>query len=452
MSSLAKKYTIYVSCDGSDENSGFSVKEPICSIEKLNKILAETPPAPGSAIYFRKGDCFVGELTIRNVSGKQDAYLYLGSYGEGDNHPIITAPPIINGVKSEDNYKQVFKVLEEMGETAETYQGNFERPADSQIMSAIKVIESDYLIIDGIDFASDNDGVTYYSNLTNSKAMVYIYGCSFIRLKNIKIKGSVVGRPKSYVADVANKINHVNGLHMIPYQGNDYFGLMIQCMKKIETESFDNLIIENIEASGVTSAVCLSNGCNNFTIRKCRVYDSPAWGMSLTDACNGRIYDCEISNTGYGINPDGNAAFMMTSSQNLILDGFKAYNIRRGTQGFDGVAFDFEGGKNQHHVTLRNAEFEGVDGPGIMIFWNTDGNQDFLIENVVMRDCNRNGTREGALNMCWGATTYPNTGIIRNVTIYQKSDLPFYTGYDDNTKPLLQYKGVVFENCEFIRT
>ena len=80
----SESQTIYVSASGSDENDGYSEETPIQSIDKLNTMTF----LPGDRILFKKGDTFVGCFKPKG-SGTEEAPITIGSYGEGDEKPVL---------------------------------------------------------------------------------------------------------------------------------------------------------------------------------------------------------------------------------------------------------------------------------------------------------------------------------------------------------------------------
>ncbi len=424
---------------GSTEDNCFS------SIEELNGWISKNQLCSGDKILFKRYETFIGTLHLKNVKCQSEKPLYIGAYGEGNIPPTLKAPPIENGIFSENNRAKVMEIITAAGKTPETYgDGNFDRPPNSEIPSVIFVEQCENIIIENLNLYSENDGVTYYSHWTKCSAILRFNYTIGITLRNLHISAEVTDRPKDYFADNADRLGWVGAYHL-PYQGNDYYGLLIENSKDESSDGYDNVVIENLTASKITGMVINAVG---FTVRNIKVYDSPAWGFSFTGA-HGIVQNCETNHTGYGKNPNGNAAFMVVSSQDITFDGLKAIDCCRGPQNWDGVAFDFEGGLNQRNISLKNAVFDGIDGSAIMLFNNSDCNRDCLIENVYIKNYNRSGTTEGAINMCAPIENYPNSVIIRNAVIEKNDNLPYYTGYYDETQPLLEYPNVVFENCNF---
>tara|TARA_B100000497_G_C7688753_1_gene418073 strand:+ start:534 stop:2783 length:2250 start_codon:yes stop_codon:yes gene_type:complete len=71
------------SSEGNDDNDGFSIQNPIKSIDKLNTIIFN----PGDSILFKSGDYWQGMFWL-NGSGSSLSPIVVDVYG-GDNRPII---------------------------------------------------------------------------------------------------------------------------------------------------------------------------------------------------------------------------------------------------------------------------------------------------------------------------------------------------------------------------
>ena len=443
--------TIYVSNDGNDNNSGFSKSKPIKTIAKLNRMINDMPLTAGNTILFRRGDTFVGEVTLIEALGTKQNPIKIGSYGTAKKRPKIIAPKTTSAITSADTKILVNNAIKKAKKTPATYLDEFTRPKSSKIYSCFKVSYSQNLILSDIDAYSSNDGITYYSHFSLSSGLVFITNTTGITLKNMTLKAEVAGRPKQYMADTTDKIYISDGTIYYPYQGNEYYGFHITGSYDPQNTNKTNVVVDNIKCSGVTANAV---NASQFRISNISIKDSPAWGLSIANASDGIVSNCSTVHTGYGVNPNGNAAFMVTSSQNIEFDGLSVKDAGRGPQRYDGVGFDFEGGINQNKITLKNSVFKGIDGSAIMFYHNSQGNQNIIVDNVYISEYNRAGTTEGALNMCVpvGLTpkTYQNTVTIINSTIVQNGALPFYTGYADASQPLLQYKGVNFINCNFV--
>lgn len=77
--------TYYVdSTNGSDNNDGLTPETAFASIDKLNTITFR----PGDQILFKKGETFVGCFKPQG-SGTETAPITIGSYGDGDERPVL---------------------------------------------------------------------------------------------------------------------------------------------------------------------------------------------------------------------------------------------------------------------------------------------------------------------------------------------------------------------------
>ena len=424
--------TIYVSNDGNDENDGLTEATAIKSIDRLNQmnILA------GTEVLFRKGDTFVGQVMINSVIGTTDNPVKLGNYGTLSANPKIQAPEIENGVLSESvKYAKA-------------------RPNDSTIYSAIRITYSENIQISGIDLYSTNDGETYYSHISNPNALLYADNSVGLKIENMNLEAAVENRHKEYNCDVTGESDiHKDLTISYPYQGNDYYGFLITHSYNPENTSKSNVVIKNVSISHVTANAV---NAGQFMMSNVECVDSPAWGFTFTNAYDGYVTDCKTDNTGYGYNYNGSAAFMTTSSHNIIFNNLLIENAHRNeAQTWDGVGFDFEGGKNQNNIVLQNSIIRNTDGSAIMIFDNSDGNKQIKIINVFVQNANIAETDEGAINLYPNKNTpdtYTNTVDFTGVSIVQNGSLPFYTGYSNNKQELLAYKGVTFTDCIFAST
>lgn len=442
MSAIVSK-AIFISAEGSDDFSGLSSAKPIKSIDRLNVLIAESGLHAGDRILFRRGDVFNGELRFRNISGTKEKPIYIGSYGCG-KRPLIKVPTITKGVKSEDNLKIVLETIKKSGIKPKDYSVKFDRPKDTLTYSAIHIDDSHYITLEEIDFYGDNDSITWYSHYSNPNAVVWFYNCTGITIRNLLIKGNTKTRNKNTIADRTDTVFYDSWHDYVqyPYLGNDYYSLICANAFDDSVTDYSNVLVENVVSTGV---IAMSVDGSQFTVRDCKFYDSPAWAFIITGR-NGKCINCEAVNTGYGQNSAGNAAFMTVSSQNITFENIRALEIKRGPQPFDGAGFDFEA--NTQNIVLKNSSFKNVEGPAIMIFVGGK-NAGFLIENTDIENCCYAPTNEGSINMCAGPEAYINDGVIRNVYIKKCGDTDYYSGYSDNTKPLTEYPGVVFENCIF---
>lgn len=452
--------TIYVSAQGNDESDGLSEATAIQTIDRLNAMIVSMPLTAGDRILLRKGDTFTGEIRLTDVSGTADAPLYIGSYGTADAAPEIVVPPIDNGVLSADVVALVDQTVAAAGKTISTYTERFTRPADSDIHAAVRAVGCRYITVENIRATADNDGMTYYSNQLNAHGVIDMRKCTHIVLRDLHLQGNVLGHNKTYMADVTDCLyTNPNGTYY-PYQGNEYYGVMINGAFDDAAESMDNVIIENVHADGFSAAVNFEG--NGFIIRNCKATNCPNWAFILA-GIDGQVLDCTSDHTGFGTNSVGNAAFMMIKSKNIVFSGLRIVNACRPSDAnWDGAGFDFEGAGNEN-ITLKDSYFEHIDGAAIMLFTNRGdagfANKNVVVENVFIRDYLLAGAYfgEGAISMdfCGWASMgkeYPSTAVFKNVTVVKSGDNQFYTGYSDPSAPLLESENVKFVDCSFLLT
>ena len=441
------KTVYYISNDGNDANNGQSQATAIKTIKRMNEIIAESGLTAGNKILFRKGDTFVGELKFSNSFGTKDNPIYIGSYGTGSKRPLLKAPTITKGTLSEDNRKMVEDLIKKSGIEAKDFSEIIEEPESTKTFSALCVTDSWNITIENLDFYGENDGEKWFSQYRKSNAIVWIRNCLGVTLKNSVIKGNVNKRIKNTLADQAGTVYYDkwHDIVQLPYLGNDYYAL--SCTNSFDPANTDysNMIIENVEATKVTG---FSVDGSFYTLKNCKIYDSPSWGFIATGN-DAKVINCSCTNTGYGQNTAGNAAFMTVRSSNIEFEGIRAENIKRGPQNFDGVGFDFEGSTDK--ITIRNSTFKNIEGPAIMIF-NSGINSNFIIDAVNIEDyCLVGATGyEAGINFAAPPGAYANSGTIINTVIIKNSDAPFYTGYSNPGMELVEYKGVNFINCSFL--
>lgn len=82
----------FSSSSGNDSNSGISEANPYQTIAKLNSLIL----SPGDKILFKKGDIFIGAITV-NYSGVENAPIIFDSFGTGAK-PILSGSNGNNGV------------------------------------------------------------------------------------------------------------------------------------------------------------------------------------------------------------------------------------------------------------------------------------------------------------------------------------------------------------------
>lgn len=422
-------------------------------LEPARLVIYLMPLTAGNTIRFRRGDTFTGEIQLSGIFGTEEYPVTIGSYGSAQTAPKLVAPAPSKPVYSADIAQRLRQTIASAGKTEDTFDDAFDKPADSDIHGVICVTDSEYVVIDGLDAYGDNDGETLYSNQDNPHALVDVRYSNNIQIRNLQLQGNVTGTHKAYYADVSGKIWRSNGKNWLPYQSNAYYGVLVAGAVAATGENKDNVIIENVVADGLTMGISVN--ADQFTVKNCQILNCANWGISVTGT-NGLVTDCSTNHTGFGTNPVGNAAFMVQSSQDVMFEKLTVQDACRGPQTFDGVGFDFEGGSNQRRITLKDSYFYGTDGAAIMLFTNTDGNQDIVVDNVYIENYLRAGAspEEGAISMSVPvsqAGTYKNTATFINVTVMQNGFYPFYTGYADPKKELLEWKGINFINCSFLR-
>ena len=438
---------IYVSNDGDDSNDGLSESTPIKTVERANQLIEEMQFTAGNQILFRKGDVFVGELTLIGKYGKTDKPIYIGSYGSGSERPLLRAPEITNGTLSSDNLKMVLEAIEKSGIPEKEFNEIIPAPVDTETYSAIRINSCNHVTVENIDFYSTNDSSKWYSHYNNPNAVVWVRDTFWITIRNSNISAETVKRTKNTIADNDYTVYYepFYGNIQYPYLGNDYWGLAVTNSYNNEVGDYSNIIIENVN---VTKSIGITVDGIGFSVKNCKVYDSPAWGFSVTGK-NGEIVNCVCDNTGYGQNSAGNAAFMAIRCTDVIFDGIIAQNIKRGPQVYDGVGFDFEGTNNR--VTLRNSTFKNIEGPAIMVF--TGINKDFLIDSCNISEYCLVGAEgfEGGINFAASPSNFRNSGTVINTTIVRSGSAPFFTGfYNPDGDPNEVYSSVFFVKCNFL--
>ena len=96
-------------------------------------------------------------------------------------------------------------------------------------------------------------------------------------------------------------------------------------------------MFENITMSGTLG---FSFSGRNGIVKNCKIYDSPAWGLSFsgdvyngTEKINGgkfKVEDVACENVGYGKNPAGNAAFLVMNTQDITFDNCSVNGMNDG--------------------------------------------------------------------------------------------------------------------------
>lgn len=417
-----ERYIYLSSTDGNDVNDGSSPEKAIRTIDKLNEMISSRPLAAGNKIYFKRGNSFVGEVNIKNVYGLKDHPIYIGSYGDQNlNYPDIKAPAP-NG-------------------TTTAYASNStSRPQDANIYSSIRIVNSTYITIENITaWDNSNDGQTYYSHYSNRNAIVWIYSCQGITVRNMIINGCINNRIKSTLADQKDRIYYsVDTGNQYPYQGNDYYGLV--CANAFYTTVTDksNVIIENVT---VTNTIGVAVDASQFTVKNCNIYNMPAWGL-IVSGDNGTVEDCTFKNTGGGKNSAGNAAIMAVSASDIIFNRLSVSEIKRGSQNYDGVGFDFE--NSCYNCTLENSEFKNIEGSAIMFMDNI--NKGITVKNIYITEYNTKNTNEAAVKL-WTNTNKYDVAL-KDISVKKYGTNPYY-GKDGNQNNL---NGVTLEGCLFFES
>jgi len=98
ISSFCFSTNYYFSSTGSDLNTGTSINAPFNALEKIQTLNL----LPGDSILLKKGDVFIGQITIK-TSGIAQKPIVISSYGPGTAIPILTGA---TSIRTWANYPQ----------------------------------------------------------------------------------------------------------------------------------------------------------------------------------------------------------------------------------------------------------------------------------------------------------------------------------------------------------
>lgn len=93
--------TFYVSEDGDDNNHGTTSLSPWKTIDKVNEAISNNIIQPGSTVYFKCEDTFIGSIDLSSISNPYGEPIKLTSYGI--ENPSSSQKPVITGKISLDD-------------------------------------------------------------------------------------------------------------------------------------------------------------------------------------------------------------------------------------------------------------------------------------------------------------------------------------------------------------
>ncbi|MFD2331712.1 discoidin domain-containing protein [Cohnella sp. GCM10020058] len=343
---------------------------------------------PGDRILLKSGDRWTGETLTLRGSGTPEQPIELSSYGTGDKpliSPQLTDASAIT-LHNEEGWRIDGIAMEKamMGINAE-FDGVYDKRS---------------LAFENLDIRDMDD--TF-----NSKPNLYNHFST-----GIALKGN--GNASTY---------HLRGLT-----------LKSIAFDNVNTPLFQGAISQYTNTAGFGTNARFKD----VTIDGLTATNAKQWGFNFLFMVDAVITNISAENVGVldsthdGVNPYGIGGVVVANSKNVVFDGVELRNIGKGSQGYDGVGFDFEGGTDASNVTLRNAVIDGIDGAGIMIFDNggVGGTEGAHVDGATVRNFGRSpGNSSGGIKF------FPNnktTGTIRNVTIDRgDAQVPFLEGTAD---------------------
>ncbi len=343
---------------------------------------------PGDRILLKAGDRWTGETLTLRGSGTPDLPIELSSYGTGDK-PLIS-PQLMDAAAITLHNEEGWRI---------------DGIAMEKAMTGINA-EFDG-VYDKRSLTFENLDIRDLDDTFNSKPNLYNHFST-----GIALKGN--GNASTY---------HLRGLTMKSI-----------VFDNVNTPLFQGAISQYTNTAGFGTNARFKD----VTIDGLTATNAKQWGFNFLFMVDASITNISAENVGVlggthdGVNPYGIGGIVVANSKNVVFDGVELRNIGKGSQGYDGVGFDFEGGTDASNVTLRNAVIDGIDGAGIMIFDNggVGGTDGAHVDGAIVRNFGRSpGNSSGGLKF------FPNTrstGTIQNVTVDRgDAQVPFLEGSAD---------------------
>lgn len=289
--------TYYVDASmGDDANSGTSPDQAWKTLEKVNSIQFK----PGSSILLKKGENWTGKLSPKG-SGTQELPNLLGSYGEGDQRPVINGGGCENG--------------------------------------AVELSNQEYWEINGLEVTNYQDGETLGDRENNKTTRHGIY----ITLENFDAGGDHTAESihvrDCYVHDVFGNISN-------PHSGVGIFFFVSGAEDK---SRFNDVLIEenelrNIDRSGI---IIRSQDISdpdttyntNVVIQK-NYLESIAGDGIVAKVSKGALIQHNEINSACVRSAGNNAACWVWQCKDAVIQYNEVYNTGLVNGNLDGQAFD----------------------------------------------------------------------------------------------------------------
>ncbi|WP_052731276.1 right-handed parallel beta-helix repeat-containing protein [Spirosoma radiotolerans] len=407
--------TYYVASNGSDNNTGRSITSPFQTLNKINSL----PLKPGDQLLFRRGDTFLGTLTIRQ-SGSSSLPITVDAYGSGPK-PVLTGSVPLSGWT--DVGGGIYKAFCSACGSAVTglYQNGIPLPLGRYP-----------------DIDSPNKG---YLTIRAHTEKYQIFSQEHLPDTIDWKGGEVVMRSRQWILDRA-LIDHQNGdaLNLIynsnypPADGSGYFiqnhpatlnrpgeWAYTPSMKTIYL--FSNQINPNtqtINAAVQNRNIDLAN-CSNIALRHLHITQSGKQAIYTTNVSNFTLTDSDITNAG----EDG--LILTGSGSNILIENNTIVDINNNGVWLDAL----------QNVTIRNNRLQrigiipgrGKGGDGNYNALQSNANLDVLIENNRIDSVGYSGIS------FWNNTTIQRN-IIANYCMTKSDGGGIYVFNENEKKPM----------------
>lgn len=273
-----KANTYYFSSStGDDSRTATQAQNPSTpwkSLNKLNSFFSSLQP--GDDVLFKKGDTFVGKLTISR-SGASGSPITISSYGTGDS-PVFEYD-VANAAGSISSRTILY----------------------AQTVS--------YVTIDGIKFSDPTISVTgiHTTKTANVGYAIDTYNCSYLRLTNLDISLVGVG------IELKGNYNTISGCHIAD------LGMVVN-----DSYSNNDYGANGIVFAGSNNTITANTFLNCWAVSTDYAYDGGA--IELFGAINGQTSNNTISRN-RAINCHGFMEFGSNNSSDIVSNNLVDYNL-----------------------------------------------------------------------------------------------------------------------------
>ena len=311
--SWAHATNYYVAANGKDSNNGRSPSSPWRSLSKVNTMMSSF--RAGDAIYFRRGDTFIGELIVK-ASGSPGSPIRFTSYGSGEK-------PIIDGFQRVTGWTSVGN-----GVWKARYDAPHQRAANLYINNKFQPIgrypnddqkNAGYLTITGgngrNEFVSKDlkggswkgaDAVVRDSRWSLARQEISQHSGSRIVLKNktyytgSKGFGFFIINHRNALDQEGEWAHHKNSKELFLRSSanpNSRTVMTARAKDLIAMSKVHDIIVENLTLRGSVEATVLISRSKNISISACTLYGSGKDGVMIYHSNNVKFKNNSVDYT-----------------------------------------------------------------------------------------------------------------------------------------------------------